>query len=184
VSANPYAIPEANLEVVSTSTNPLGCWRIGRDILYVPRYAALPRRCVKCNAPAPAGGKQRSFYWHSSMLYLLIFIGILIYAIVAMFVRKKVELSPALCDAHAGKRTRTIWAAIGLLFAGIAGAWIAGSMDNPWLTFGSFFGGLVACIVVAFSARIIYPVHIDERGARFKGCGPAFLASLDANRPY
>ena len=44
--------------------------------------------------------------------------------------------------------------------------------------------GVVAMFVGALGARIIYPVHIDERGARFKGCGEPFLNSLEANRPY
>ena len=179
MSVNPYAIPEARLD-----PNPMtahGCYRLGRDVLYVTRNSELPHRCVKCNAPArPA--KLRAFYWHSPLFYLLILIGLLVYVIVALIARKKVEVSPALCEVHARKRTNDMWLALGVFLAGIAGTFVAAEFDSGWAAFFMFFGGLVACIVLAYRARIMYPVKIDDRGAHFKGCGPAFLASLESTR--
>jgi hypothetical protein len=187
MSANPYASPQARLEpgfgrAAETATQ--GCWRIGKDVLFVQRYSDLPPRCVKCNGPAARPPKRRSFYWHSSAWYLLILISIWIYAIAAMIVRKKAEASPALCASHASQRSKRVWGAFGAVIGGCVAAWAAMSYDQPWIAFACFLGGLVASIVIAMLARIMYPVEIDDRGARFKGCGPAFLDSLESNRPW
>ncbi len=179
MSANPYAAPTARLQ--SEYAPAQGCWRTARNEVYVSRYSDLPHRCVKCNEPARRGSKLRSYYWHSSAWYLLILLNLFVYAIVASFVRKKTQVSPGLCDEHSRQRARRVWSAVGFVLAGILAAWICLLYLNPWLALGFFLAGLFAATIVSMIARPIYPVYIDERGARFKGCGSAFLESLDAS---
>ena len=175
---NPYAIPEANLDRSRNYSG--GVWRVDRDKLYVTRGAELPDRCVKCNAPAKPA-KSRTFYWHSPALYLLVLVSPLIYIIVAMLIRKKIDVAPRLCDDHDRRRVNNIWFSIGSLVGGIVLLVIAVNIDAPLVALLAVFGGLIACIVFGYRARILLPVDIDERGAKFKGCDPAFLASLEFN---
>lgn len=196
--SNPYGIPEAQTTEALLNPNPYGApkacldfrggkrgvWREGRNLLYVSRDGEVPRRCVKCNGEVAGPVKLRNFYWHSSALYLLILLNIFIYAIIAMFVRKQVLLSPALCAAHARRRRNALFAAFGGFLLGLPLALFA--ILNDWAALAAllFFGGLFGGIAGAFMARIVYPVHVDERGAKFKGCGEAFLASLDGSAAY
>ena len=48
----------------------------------------------------------------------------------------------------------------------------------PWRIVANTFFSVVALVAGVIFARVIYPVEITERGGRFKGCGPDFLASL------
>jgi uncharacterized membrane protein YeaQ/YmgE (transglycosylase-associated protein family) len=185
MSFNPYSVPTAKLEFTGhDAMSAKGCWRIGKDLLYVSSGADLPDRCVKCNGPAQRPTKQRKFYWHSSWLYLLILLHMLLYIIVALFKRKKVILSPALCTQHANKRRNLLLGAWGAFGAGLVISFIAIGNGNIATAAICFFVGLVGAIVAVMLARIVFPVGIDDRGARFKGCGAAFLESLESNRPY
>ena len=178
MNENPYAAPQARIEPTFGGTPAQGCWRIGRDTLFVSRYADLPQRCVKCNEPAHKAPKRRSYYWHSSGWYLLILVSLILYAVAAMFVRKKAEASPALCASHASQRTRRVLGAFAAVIGGCLAAWVALLYQRPDIALLFFIAGLLTSIGIAIWARIIYAVQIDERGARFKGCGPAFLDSL------
>ena len=181
MSFNPYAAPESDLSAQGSGGS--RCWEVSPGILYVMPSSDLPPRCVKCNAPALLPVKLRKLYWHSRAWYALILLNLLIYAIAALAVRKRVEVSPGLCQAHASRRNWHIFGAfaavIGLVFGGFM---VMGARPNTGLSM--VLVGVIAMFVFAFGARIIYPVHIDERGARFKGCGEAFLRSLEGNRPY
>src|SRR5436309_2493776 len=73
-------------------------WRSG-PLLVMSQGARLPDRCVKCNAPANGQRLTRKLYWHSPYLYLLILLNLLIYALVAIFVRKKARVEIGLCDS-------------------------------------------------------------------------------------
>ena len=82
VAVLPYASPAA-----AGGYYPDGAWREG-NVLIVRKNVALPPRCVKCGAPAEGPLMKRTYYWHDPILYILILAGILIYAIVALIVRK------------------------------------------------------------------------------------------------
>lgn len=181
MSFNPYAAPESDLSASGTGGS--RCWQVSPGVLYVMPSSDLPPRCVKCNEPASTPVKLRKMYWHSRGWYALILLNLLIYAIAALAVRKRVEVSPGLCPAHASRRNWFIVggfaSVIGLVFGGILAL-----ASYPGTGMAMVLAGIVAMFAFALGARIIYPVHIDERGARFKGCGQAFLRSLDGNRPY
>src|SRR5579862_1250440 len=102
-------------------------WREGNKLV-VPRAWALPARCVKCNAPAdPRYTLDKTLYWHHPLIYLLILPGVLIYAIVAIILRKSARVQIGLCTFHGHRRRMRIligWLmalfGIGLIIASIA----------------------------------------------------------------
>ncbi len=156
---------------------PEGAWRDGK-VVVLRAGAGLPSRCVKCNAPADGPTKWRRLYWHHPAIYLLILISILIYAIVALIVRKQAVVNPGLCAAHKRRRLAGIlggWAGVvlglGLLIFGVAD-------DSGWTALAGvalFFGGLFGGMVLAY---LVSPARVDKDAVRLRGCGSAFLESL------
>lgn len=122
----------------------------------------------------------KTFYWHSSWLYLLIsFPGVLIYAIVAVVVRKKVRLSVPLCETHRAARTRMKWLATALLLGfipvgallpqlGVSVAW------SVLIMLAMIAGGVVASIVTS----LLRPTYIGDQYARFRGASEQFMSLL------
>ncbi|WP_028452971.1 hypothetical protein [Chitinilyticum aquatile] len=173
---NPYAPPESSLENSYTpSSQPV--WRKGKMVIMSPG-AALPHCCVKCNATLPKPPKPRTLYWHHPLLYLLIFVQIVVYAIVAMIVRKKVSVAAGLCPAHRKRQLLGIALALGGLAGGF---WLTASAFSNGqnllgalgilLIVGGIFGGFLM-------ARVVYAVRIDATEIRLRGFGKAFLDSL------
>lgn len=101
---------------------------------------------------------------------------LLLYAIVALLVRKQTTLSPGLCATHRKRRTYWITVAclgpvlgLGLLVTAEGrGAQVLLGLN---LLAASLIGGLLG-------ARIVYPDRIDDHQVRLKGCGEAFLQGL------
>ena len=125
---NPYSAPEAGVAgspLVAEAEEGRGVWRDGK-ILVMAKVARLPSRCVKCNAPATYR-LWRKFSWHTPWLFLMvIFPGLLFYAIVALIVRKTAKVELPLCDVHKSRRSKGIaigWvvslAGIGLFFVAV-----------------------------------------------------------------
>lgn len=160
------------------------CWRESGSVLYIAKGSDLPRRCVKCNGPVTPPVKRKTFYWHASGWYLLVLFNLLIYAIVAMFIRKKIQLSPGLCDEHRKRRNGRVAGSLALAAVSFVGGVAAYGNDSAGLSLACFAGTLGALVLAMFSGRTLYPVEINERGARFKGCGKAFLSSLSSSRRF
>lgn len=149
--------------------------------LYLPRFASLPPNCVKCGQAAKKPYRKK-FYWHAPWLYILIvFPGLLIYAIVALIVRKSIELDVPLCDYHHGSiRQKRLIGAI-LLLGCIPG----GMVMNMALGFSegtAWLAGVVAFIagLVFFSVAgsVMAPKKIDDAHAEFGGVAAEFLQFL------
>lgn len=171
---NPYSPPKSDVELVERGQ----CWPESGSILFVSKDTDLPQRCIKCNGPVTSPAKQKTFYWHPSGWYFLILLNVLLYAIVALFVRKKIKVSPGLCDAHRKRKNTIVYSSLAifaLLF--MAGVTTFGG-ENALFSLVSFVGSFIALIVAIISARTIYPIQIHDRGARFKGCGKDFLQSI------
>lgn len=169
---NPYAPPKAELD-----TTPAGqCWRDGKTLM-LSYGTALPQRCVKCNAAADTPIKKRTIYWHHPAWYLLIFVAILLYAIVAIIVRKKAQIQPGLCRQHTRRRTMglsILWGGVVLgicfFFAGFSGYEILIPLGALVLLISIIWGGILS--------RILRPIHIDYDVIHLRGAGKAFLDSL------
>jgi hypothetical protein len=166
------------------STVPAAC-RQGKDLI-VPRGAALPANCVKCGAAAERPWRKK-FHWHSPYIYLIILFNLLIYVIVALIVRKSIELNVPLCETHHGDRKRyNILAAVlmlGALPTGLLiGMTIPGS-EGIAILMGTimFVAGLVFWVI---ASGYIRPKKIDETQAVFRGAGEAFLQLLPPKPPF
>jgi len=97
--------------MVSTSE---GVWRSGH-ILVMRRGAQLPDRCIKTNQSANGKRFKATLYWHHPAIYLLMLFNLLIYAIVAIAVRKKAIINLGVTEGILRKRRRVI-----------LGSWIVG----------------------------------------------------------
>ena len=169
---NPYAAPRSALDAPLAS----GCSRDGK-LVVVPAGAALPARCVKCNAPALLD-RPRAFSWHHPGWYLLIVLAILVYIIVGMIVRKKVWLAIGLCAHHRSQRRILNLTGVGMFLFGAAAIYGALAFDLAPLGWAGLVALLVALVAALCATSTLSVVRIDEQEARFRGCGAAFLDSL------
>src|SRR5262245_24668688 len=178
---NPYAPSQASLRPGAPSgpdpERPISAWRDGSVMVMLPG-TDIPHRCVKCNKPADEPTRQRTVSWYNPWLLLLILAGILVWAIVVMFVRKHAVVSPGLCADHKRRRRNVIavaWigglAGMLLIYAGI------NSSDGAQGAIG-FFATLISIVLGTAMGRIVHAARIDDQYVRLKGCGEPFLATL------
>ncbi len=159
-----------------------GLWRFRKELI-ISRDASLPDRCVKCNAPSEGPKLKRNLYWHHPAVYLAIFLNIIIYAIIAMAVRKRQTVYVGLCQRHRSRRIACIvggWSTF-LLAAGmsvVTGVFYSNADWAPFVYIGSavlLLGALVAGLV---GARTIYPTKIEPQWSRVRGVCKEYLAEL------
>ncbi|MGC4001737.1 MAG: hypothetical protein QM811_00680 [Pirellulales bacterium] len=181
-SSNPYSAPQT-LDRAAVAGVPMmanAAW-VG-DELSVPAIAALPPTCVFCNEPVqPSTYKSRALYYMNPLFYLLVLLNILIFAIVAICVRKKCQLTFGYCQTHARKRALWLTVAAVLMISAIGMFFYAANQrrggEVAGLTGGGMFiGGL---IVLVIASRTIAPKGELNGYFLIKGFGRPFI---DANR--
>lgn len=166
--------------MASFSTAPLVASRVRTKDMAVPRGASLPANCVKCGAPAEHPWRKK-FYWHPSWVYIFLVVNLLIYVLIAILIRKKMELNVPLCEVHHGERKRyKILAAVMLLGCVPVGLMIGSLLPNgqsPGWAVGTimFFTGL---FFLHRSSNYMYARKIDEHGGVFRGAKEPFLHLL------
>lgn len=116
---------------------------------------------------------------------MIIFPGLLIYAIVALIVQKKMDLNLPICEVHHAERKRNLWIGGILTLGSIPGAVLFNSMgasDEACWGVGvlAFLAGLV---FLSIAGRTIRPVLIDETHGEFTGACQAFLDLLPRKLP-
>ncbi len=154
-----------------------GVWR-DKSKMVVSKGAQLPDRCVKCNAPAPGAKFKKKLSWHHPAIFILIFVALLIYLIVAMVLRKTITLELGLCEEHRAKHRRNVFITWSLILLGVCGFVLAVIVeDNNFLLAGILF--LVAGVIYAVVAlRIVTPARIDDKFAWLKGVNKDYLDEL------
>lgn len=180
---NPYAPPEAGRIAAEPSSERGGFWRDRKSVL-LHREARLPDRCLRCNEPS-VKRLDKMLYWHHPGLYFLILLHILIYAVVALIVRKKMKVSLPLCEAHLKRRRNGILMA----WAGGLGVFLVpyalfsmsgqdGGSADTWmmLGFSSIPVMLILLVVGAFMATVAKATKIDDTYG-WISAGKPFLAS-------
>ena len=159
-------------------------WREGK-FLVAASDTVLPDRCVKCNAPAHGLKMTKKFYWHPPAFYLLICAGVLIYAIVALIVRKKSIIHLGICSEHKKRRSRSIaitWLTVGVSFLMIV---IAATTETGGLAFIGILLLLGAIIFGLMTTQLVVPTKIDAQSVVWlKGVSPSYLENLPVYRPY
>jgi uncharacterized membrane protein len=148
-------------------------WR-KKKVLVMTKQALLPDRCVKCNAPADTKLK-RKLSWHHPAIYILAFIGFLLYVIVALVTRKSATIDIGLCERHAAARKRDLlitWA-LGLSFVL---SWVIAAMldDGTFMLIGLalMFATAIYGIV---RVRMVAPTRIDDHFVWLNGVHPNYL---------
>lgn len=151
--------------------------------LVVPKGAPLPSYCVKCGQAVTSQALDKTFYWHSPWLYLLILVNLLVYAIVATIIRKKARVLVPLCDEHRQHRRNLLIATWVLALGFIPGGILVGSLikDPDTAVAVGLLTGLalfVAAIVTAAKSNVMRPTEITDFQATFTGACEQFLALL------
>ncbi|MHC4178051.1 MAG: hypothetical protein ACYSWU_11130 [Planctomycetota bacterium] len=187
---NPYESPRAPepilvAELVEPASG--GVWRQG-NLLVMHKRATLPDRCVKSNEPAHGRRLLRDMFWHPPWIYLTIFIGLLVYVILVMMLRKRATIRIGLSKQWFAKRRRAILIGWGLVLS--SAAMVVGGISKagefpyaPALIPLGFVVFLVGAIYGLIAARMVAPARITDDYVWVKGVHPDFLASLP-NWPY
>ncbi|HUR36310.1 MAG TPA: hypothetical protein VM009_00735 [Terriglobales bacterium] len=154
--------------------------------LYLPRFASLPPNCVKCGQPAEKPFRKK-FFWHPSWLYIMIlFPGLLIYAIVALIVRKNMELDVPICEQHHGERKRFQIIGALLMIGSIPGGMILNmavgiSEGGSWIV--GVISFLAGAIFIGRAGSVMSPKKIDDTHGEFGGVSEEFLKLLPERGP-
>jgi hypothetical protein len=152
-------------------------WRDGKKLV-THDQARLPQRCVKCNSETTEPPLKRKFQYHHPAYYLFIFVGVLIYIIIAICVRKSATVELFLCTQHRQRRRNFIiggWGGAGvaiLLFL------VGAALNYPWITISGVVLFFVAAIAGIAGAQIVRTVQIKGKTVWLGKAGPDFLASL------
>jgi hypothetical protein len=154
-----------------------GVWRDGKTLIML-KTARLPDYCIRCGVAANGSHLTRRLSWHHPALYLLIFAGLLIYAIVALIVRKSAKIDISLCQDHVRKHRTAVIAGWLVFLAGIAFIVLAVAKESG----GSALFGVLLVFASAISAatwaKVVTVKKIDDYYVWLKGIGESFLARL------
>ncbi|MBD0326378.1 MAG: hypothetical protein ICV68_08100 [Pyrinomonadaceae bacterium] len=154
-----------------------GVWR-NDSTLVMSKEAALPDRCVKCNRPANGLRLKRKLYWHNPVYYIFIFGGVLLYFIIAMFVRWQATVDVPLCETHLARRRYLLIAGWLFFLLGIVGFIIAIASNELIFAPVGMIAIFVGFVLLIASARTVLPVKMDDRFVWLKGINKDYLNQL------
>jgi hypothetical protein len=154
-----------------------GVWRKD-SILVMSKDAELPDRCVKCNGPAYGSRLKKRLTWHHPAIYILIFVALLIYLIVALILRKSATVQLGLCEEHKAKRRRNIWIAWLLVLLGFVGILAGATNDDVNYVLIGLLLLFAAIIYAVVAVRIVSPSKIDDKFVWLKGVNKDYLNEL------
>lgn len=176
---NPYQPPTTRLRDALSAEVGGDCWRDGKELVVRPG-CTLPDRCIKCNEPAAMPMKHARFYWHHPALYLVALLNLLIYLVIALFVRRRTPVTIGLCDRHRQRRR----VSIGLTVVGVVASLVITAMgvqrDAVPVTIAGIALLLASAAFGIIRSRLLVVTRIGENYTRFKGCSAEFLATLPA----
>lgn len=184
---NPYAVTSTSPYGMQSNTDVRNEIYHAGGYLIMHKQAVLPNRCVKSNEPTEERLK-RSLYWHHPGFYLLILFNLLVYAIVAIIIRKSAVIQIPLSPPFKRRRIRnmliawlSVLSAIGCLVIGAAIA--DGRTPQPigvvlmilfpfLLLFGALFG--------LYGCRVVYAKKMDDHFVWLGGVNKEFQQSFPA----
>jgi hypothetical protein len=153
----------------------------------------LPDVCMFCGAPA-ATRLRRTFTWTPGWVWILLLVNLIVLAVVAMLVTKKMTVNVPVCEEHEGywrrKNLLMLMSLLGVTLICIGGVVIVTTQDqrgNDDLT-GWACGGSIAFAVVwlifvgVLSTRGVRPVHITEDTVQLTAVHDDFIAALREER--
>jgi hypothetical protein len=153
-----------------------GVWR-DRSVLVMSKGAELPARCVKCNEPTSLRLKKK-LSWHHPAIYILVFVALLIYLIIAMILRKSATVQLGLCEEHLAKRRLNIIITLSMVVLGFIG-FIVGAIYEDFIYVLIGFLLLMASIIYALVAvKIVSASKIDDKFVWLTGVNKDYLNEL------
>ena len=154
-----------------------GVWRQG-SVLVFQKYANLPDRCLKCNAPAQGVRLTKTLAWHHPALYLLIFGGLLTYLVVAFLIRKTANVSLGLCEHHMRQRRTILILNWSLFAAGLLAFVLAIAQESGMLALAGVVLVLAGATAGTILNRYVNLKRIDDSYVWLRGVSPDYLAEL------
>ncbi|MDA0811235.1 MAG: DUF4339 domain-containing protein [Verrucomicrobia bacterium] len=159
-----------------------GPWRDRKAILF-NEGAELPRRCIKCNAPAEHPiTKNLSHISHWMLLLILLgFPGIVLYVLIGLIIRKRAKVTAYLCTSHRKQRKAFLtinWSVAAALVLGIV---IAGNSlmgDEFAILIGFSVLGFLICAIAGIRLQLFRVQRIKDGTVRATGPSRKFLDSL------
>lgn len=148
-------------------------WRCNSALVMFKR-AALPQRCVKCNAPTPHTLK-RNLRWHPPALYIVAAAGPLLYLILSLALSKSATIHVGLCETHAAARKRDIIISCFLVFLSFVSFCVAAQLEDMTFVFVGSIVFLVGVIYGIVRTKIVAPQKIDDRYVWLNGVSAEYL---------
>jgi hypothetical protein len=167
-----YGLPQSSPSL--DSPRGAGIWRRG-PVLAFHKVASLPDRCIKCNAPAHGWRVNKTLHWHHPALYLLIFAGLLVYAIIALVVQKSAKVSLGFCHVHKSQRNRTLLAGWLLFFVSLVAFFAAIAEGEASIAVVGVALLTAAVVLSLLGGRFIQVKKIDDEFVYLKGVHPRYL---------
>lgn len=184
VALPPLPRTASEVEGKGQVASPVGVFTDGKNII-VSRGARFPNFCIKCGEPARTS-LQKTMYWHPSWLAILIFLGLLPYAIAVLAVRTKMDLILPLCTLHQEryKNRRRVSLAILIASIGILLSCFYLSDDNIPMALGlGLVGLLTAGIVWELASTLLRANLIDAEKGSFRGANERFMQKCPQTPP-
>ena len=153
-----------------------GVWRDGNTLIML-KTTRLPDYCIKCGVAADGSHLTRKLSWHHPALYLLIFAGLLIYAIVALIVRKSARIDVSLCEDHIRKHRTAVGVGWLVFLAGVAFIVFAIAQESG----GSALFGIAlvfASAIYSTFVKVVRVKKIDDYYVWLLGIDEGILATL------
>lgn len=158
-----------------TVPEPAGsAWLEGKDLVIRQGAPQLPASCIKCGRPANHRITSK-LYWHSPWAYIAIVLNVLVYAIIALIVRKVITLEVPICDEHRAQRRRFLWLGGALLVAAVVIPVALATADKTAFVPLAITAPAIAAIVFFLKSRLMIPRYIDAEIAKVRGPCEAFL---------
>ncbi|MFQ5502551.1 MAG: hypothetical protein ACE5EQ_09665 [Phycisphaerae bacterium] len=174
---SPEVEPET-LTYAGFSSSSIGIWRQGK-LLVMRKGLRLPtERCVICGEQAVGRPLKRHLSWHHPAIYLTILVGLLIYVIVALIVRKTAVVYVGLCPVHRKRRRWVIVVCWLMVLATVPIIWLSVELDEPGLVVLAALSFIAGLVVFLAGARVVTPYRIDDHNVWIRGVGPAYLDAL------
>jgi hypothetical protein len=169
-----YAIPQSGTVRMNPQSQTHGIWRKD-SILVFQKFALLPDRCIKCNQPTGGLRVNKKVSWHNPWLALLIFAGFLVYAVVALVVRKSASLSLGFCEFHKSQRTKMLVAGWLLFILSLVVFVAAIAAEQAPLAYMGVALLLAAVVAATMGGRFIQVKKIDSDYVWLKAIHPQYL---------
>jgi magnesium-transporting ATPase (P-type) len=170
-----------------------GQWQEGKVLVIAKDSTFLPC-CVKCGGESDGRPWRKTYWWHHQAIFLIALFNILIYAIVAMCVRKSAKVQLNLCAHHRARRQKWLlitWLTSLTSLASIIGGFVflANAKRSEEYIGGLVVAGGVVLLILAVVfgnvfTPILKPKKIDKHFAWFTGAGPAYLEQLPLSNPH